>query len=216
MAILLRLSSEIFIFFVGKARGSSAACLRSSIMSSVSSCLSVKTLHLESRAEFTSKDGFSVVAPIKMMEPFSTKGRNASCWALLNLCISSMKTRVLWPKCLLSSASCITALTSLMPDVTAEKVMNLALDCLAMMFAKVVFPTPGGPQNIIEDICSCSSILLKIFPLPIKCFCPKNSSRFLGLTLTASGWLKLEILSNKVSIYTPQIKSRLMLHKSYI
>ena len=32
-----------------------------------------------------SNEGFSVVAPIKMMLPFSTKGRNASCCALLKL-----------------------------------------------------------------------------------------------------------------------------------
>ena len=36
-----------------------------------------------SSAAFTSKDGFSVVAPISTMSPASTLGRNASCWALL-------------------------------------------------------------------------------------------------------------------------------------
>ena len=42
-----------------------------------------KTLQRDRRALFTSKDGFSVVAPMRMIAPFSTKGRNASCWALL-------------------------------------------------------------------------------------------------------------------------------------
>ena len=37
----------------------------------------------ESSAEITSNDGFSVVAPIRMMSPRSTYGRNASCCALL-------------------------------------------------------------------------------------------------------------------------------------
>ena len=39
----------------------------------------------------TSKDGFSVVEPKRMMSPFSTYGRNAPCWALLKRWISSMK-----------------------------------------------------------------------------------------------------------------------------
>jgi len=43
----------------------------------------------------TSKDGFSVVAPMRMIVPFSTCGRKASCWALLNRWISSTKRRVL-------------------------------------------------------------------------------------------------------------------------
>lgn len=36
------------------------------------------TLHRLSRAELTWKEGFSVVAPNKVMVPFSTWGRNAS------------------------------------------------------------------------------------------------------------------------------------------
>ena len=46
---------------------------------------SLKTLHLLRSAEFTSKDGFSVVAPIKIISPFSTECNNESCCALLNL-----------------------------------------------------------------------------------------------------------------------------------
>ena len=44
----------------------------------------------------TSKEGFSVVAPIRMMVPSSTCGRKASCWALLNRWISSINNRVCW------------------------------------------------------------------------------------------------------------------------
>ena len=54
-------------------------------MSSVDSSFKTNTLHLESKALLISKDGFSVVAPIKIIEPFSTNGKKASCWALLNL-----------------------------------------------------------------------------------------------------------------------------------
>ena len=42
----------------------------------------------------TSNDGFSVVAPIRVTVPSSTAGSRASCWALLNRWISSMKRTV--------------------------------------------------------------------------------------------------------------------------
>ena len=53
----------------------------------------------DSSAEMISNDGFSVVAPIKRMLPFSTWGKNASCCALLKRWISSMKTMVRVPYC---------------------------------------------------------------------------------------------------------------------
>ena len=45
-------------------------------------------------AELISKEGFSVVAPMRMMLPFSTKGRKASCCALLKRWISSTNRMV--------------------------------------------------------------------------------------------------------------------------
>ena len=53
------------------------------INSSCSSGLRIKTRILESNGEITENDGFSVVAPIRIIEPFSTYDKNASCWALL-------------------------------------------------------------------------------------------------------------------------------------
>ena len=44
-------------------------------MASSSSPRRTNTLHRERSAPFTSKEGFSVVAPMRMMLPFSTKGR---------------------------------------------------------------------------------------------------------------------------------------------
>ena len=38
----------------------------------------------DKRGAITSKDGFSVVAPIKINVPSSTACKRASCWALLN------------------------------------------------------------------------------------------------------------------------------------
>ena len=50
------------------------------------------------------------------------------------------------------SAWAITALISLMPLVTALKLIKLDRVLPAMMRAKVVLPTPGGPQKIMEEI----------------------------------------------------------------
>src|SRR2546422_8151311 len=48
-----------------------------------------KTRQRDSSAPRSSKLGFSVVAPIKVIVPFSTQGRKASCCALLKWWISS-------------------------------------------------------------------------------------------------------------------------------
>ena len=82
-----------------------------------------------------SKDGFSVVAPISRMLPFSTCGRNASCWALLKRWISSTKTMVRVPYCRPRSASAMTCLISLIPERTALNSINSARVMLAMIFA---------------------------------------------------------------------------------
>ena len=53
-------------------------------MSFLSRLFNVKTLHRDKSGEIISKDGFSVVAPMKVTVPSSTCGSIASCWALLN------------------------------------------------------------------------------------------------------------------------------------
>ena len=78
---------------MGLARARRKSCIRSSSVRA----LSTKTRQRDKSAPLTSKEGFSVVAPIRMMQPFSTKGRNASCWALLKRWISSTKTMVFSP-----------------------------------------------------------------------------------------------------------------------
>ena len=75
---------------------------------------------------------------------------------------------VLMPSLILFSASSMTFFISLMPEVTAEKLINSDWVSWAMILAKVVLPTPGGPQKIIEDILSVSIIFLKSLPSPIK------------------------------------------------
>ena len=141
----------------------------------------------ESRAAFTSNDGFSVVAPIRMMLPFSTKGRKASCCALLKRWISSTNTMVRSPKRRFCSACSMTARISRMPLVTALKSTKADFVRLAMMRASVVFPTPGGPQKIREGTRSPSMRRRSTFPSPRSCSWPANSSSVRGRMRLASG-----------------------------
>ena len=104
-----------------------------------------------SNAELTSKEGFSVVAPTKMKSPDSTCGKNASCWLLLKRCTSSTKTNVGICRCVIvTRASSTASRISLTPLRTAEIAINGSPNASAMRRASVVFPTPGGPQRIIE------------------------------------------------------------------
>ena len=88
--------------------GSAMALFNRVSISSVDSACNTKTLHRDKRAPLISKDGFSVVAPIRIILPFSTKGKKASCCALLKRCISSTNKIVLSPYRVFSSAFCIT------------------------------------------------------------------------------------------------------------
>ena len=119
--------------------------------SSVVSARSTNTLERDSRAAFTSNDGFSVVAPTSTISPASTRGRKASCCALLNRWISSMNTIVRRPVVRISrSASAMTSRISLMPDSAALNDTKRALVISAMIRASVVLPVPGGPQRMMD------------------------------------------------------------------
>ena len=131
--------------------GLSRAWCRSFTSSGSSNGFRINTLHRDKRAELISKEGFSVVAPTSTMLPFSTKGRKASCCALLNRWISSVNSKVRIPILRFCSAWFMTSFTSLIPLVTALNSTNSARVFFAMILARVVFPTPGGPQKIMED-----------------------------------------------------------------
>ncbi len=67
------------------------------------------------------KNGFSVVAAIRVTQRFSTPGRSASCWALENRCTSSTNRTVSVPLRVSSRReSSRTARTSFTPADTAE------------------------------------------------------------------------------------------------
>ncbi len=112
--------------------------------------MSTNTRERESNAEFTSNDGFSVVAPINVTVPSSTYGSTASCCALLKRWISSMNSTVRRPAARSLRASATTRRKSATPALTAESAAKCAPVCCAMMRANVVLPVPGGPHRIIE------------------------------------------------------------------
>lgn len=169
----------------------------------------VNTLHRERSAELMRKLGFSVVAPIRVMVPFSTKGKKISCCDLVNRWLRKRgeflvsffleirfplpaiidKNPVAWllhfvqennrplPRQLkkalgilecfskmfcadirieiktslrILSYTIVPYLTSATPWVVAPISLKCALVVLAIILARVVFPTPQGPQRIID------------------------------------------------------------------
>ncbi len=134
----------------------------------------------------TSKDGFSVVAPTKVMAPDSTWGRMASCWALLNRCTSSTKSTVGRSASRRTRlASSTAARRSATPEVTAETAMKCAPTIPARSEARVVLPTPGGPQSTMEGSWPEATALW--CPGPSRCACPTTSSRVRGRMRAARG-----------------------------
>jgi hypothetical protein len=112
---------------------------------------STNTRVRERRAPITSKLGFSVVAPMRVIVPSSAGGSRLSCCALLSRWISSMKRMVCWPP--LSSRARASARISRIrgtPSVTALNGTKTRSVELATRWASVVFPDPGGPQKIID------------------------------------------------------------------
>ena len=76
---------------------------------------------LDRSGETTEKLGFSVVAPMKLTQRFSTAGSSASCWVLLNRCTSSTNSTVCLPDRPSSRRAVSTAArTSFTPAETAE------------------------------------------------------------------------------------------------
>ena len=99
-------------------------------------------------------------------------GRKASCWALLKRWISSTKRMVREPRWEAFSASTMTCLISFMPERTAENSMKVAWVRRAMILARVVLPTPGGPQKIMEAGSSFSMARRRGLPGPRRCCWP--------------------------------------------
>ena len=151
-----------------------------------------RTVDLEINALFTSKKGFSVVAPIRMTVPSSTCGRSASCCILLKRWISSTKSTTLpFGVNIGFFASSTIRLMSPTPAVTALMRSNFAEVVWAIKRASAVLPVPGGPKRMIEDRRSASIILLNILPSPRICSWPMYSDKERGAMRNAKGSLFL-------------------------
>ena len=141
-----------------------------------------------SRGALTSKNGFSVVAPINVSTPDSTAGSKASCWLLLKRCTSSRNRMV--PRSASANrrrAPSMTSRTSFTPAVTADSDTNSRSVIDATTVARVVLPVPGGPHRTIEDRRSDSIRARSGAPGPSRCRCPTISSRRRGRIRAANG-----------------------------
>src|SRR5258708_4932484 len=91
------------------------------------------------------------------------------------------------PYCRAFFSVSMTCLISLIPESAAENSMNSALVMWAMIWARVVLPTPGGPQKMIDPGSSRSICRRRGFPGARMCSCPTNSSSVRGLIRRARG-----------------------------
>ncbi len=135
----------------------------------------------------SSKDGFSVVAPTRMIVPSSMSGRKASCCARLKRWISSTKSSVPRPLPRRRRAASNSFLRSATPVKIALIWTKARSVASARSRAIVVFPTPGGPQKMIEPSAPSASIRPSGPSGPRRCSCPTTSSSRRGRCRSASG-----------------------------
>lgn len=108
--------------------------------------------HRERSAFMTVKLGFSVVAPMRVMIPFSTHGRRTSCCDFDQRCISSRNSIVCRQSVKFLWALEMIRTTSSFFDRTPDRWKNSASREFAMTRARLVFPHPGGHQKSIDGI----------------------------------------------------------------
>ncbi len=162
------------------------------ISSLVSGC-NTSTRLRDNSGLITSKLGFSVVAPIRVIRPDSTWGKNASCCALLKRWISSTNSTVRICRFQFWRACSMTLSTSFLPLVTADSSTNSASTPCAMILARVVLPLPGGPHRIKLTGSLRLTICLRISPSPSKCVWPITSSSDEGRMRSARGTRSITI-----------------------
>ena len=158
-------------------------------MASTLSGTNTHTRARDSTAAFTSNEGFSVVAPMKVKRPDSTCGKKASCWLLLKRCTSSTNT-IVCCACKPSRAACANSTASRIsftPPNTALMDKNCASNASAIKRAMVVLPTPGGPHKMQLWGWPDSNATRKAMPSPNRCCCPTTSPKVRGLNRSASG-----------------------------
>ena len=157
------------------------------------------------RAEFTSKKGFSVVAPTSTTSRSSTACSNASCWLRLKRWISSTNRMVRKPPMTrrFSAASISRRKSDTVPPIADTSTKVARVDS-AMTWASDVLPVPAGPKRMTELNVSFSMAARSQLPSPTASVCPTTSSSVRGRMRTASGatsrFRSFSIAVNKVSI----------------
>lgn len=186
---------------------------RNMMTSSGLTASSIYVLHRDNSALITVKLGFSVVAPIRVIMPFSTHGSRTSCCDLDQRCISSRKSIVCCPDLKLLCAFVIIFTTSSFFDRTHDRWKNSASSEFAMTRARLVLPQPGGHQRRIDGSLPASMNFLIDFPAHMRCCCPTRSSSFSGLRSDARGVMEswniecINWLYTKIEKYLQNIES---------
>ena len=167
---------------------------------------SMYVLHRDSRALITVKLGFSVVAPMRVMIPFSTHGRRTSCCDLDQRWISSRNNIVCCPEWKLFCALEMIFTTSSFFERTHERWKNSASSEFAITRASEVFPHPGGHQRRIDGSLPASMNLRIDLPTHTRCCWPTRSSSCSGLRSEASGVMDSEKRDCMALLYSDFIK----------
>lgn len=158
----------------------------------------------------TVKLGFSVVAPMRVMMPFSTHGRRTSCCDFDQRWISSRNSIVCRQSVKFFCALAMIRTTSSFFDRTPDRWKNSASREFAMTRARLVFPHPGGHQKSIDGMRPAWINVYIGLPLAMRCACPTRSSSFSGRRRDASGVIDVEksdCIIIKIISYTPIIVS---------
>ena len=113
--------------------------------------------------------GFSVVAPIIVIEPSSMAGRRISCCALFHRWTSSTNRTV---RNSVVFEWSITRRASETPELTAESCWKSAPTAMERRWASVVFPVPGGPHRMMEGRCPPSISFVSGLPSPSEMVVP--------------------------------------------
>ena len=141
----------------------------------------------DSSAEFSSKAGFSVVAPIRVSVPSSTKGRKASCCALLKRCTSSTNSTHWRPAARSARPAATASRMALTPSITADRDSMRLCAAAHSRRARVVLPTPGGPHRIMECSGCASRQRRRGLPGASRWLWPTKSSARAGRSSAARG-----------------------------
>lgn len=156
-------------------------------MSADESFCKVNVRHRDNKAAWTLKEGFSVVAPTRVMVPASTGFKKTSCCDFENRCISSQNIIVLRPVRDNSlAASWNSFLHSAVPQLVALISMKRLPTIFAIHRAIVVLPVPEPPHNMMDGI-EFDSIKARNTPVGPTRSWPATSSRVVGRIRSARG-----------------------------